>query len=73
MYVYIYIYIYRVGEVGWVNPEDLGFTGSTRLRHGLYTILRLPILYGAYCNKRGSGENNTLRTSVGDAWGEWGA
>jgi len=43
------------------------------VRVGLYTILLLPILYGAYCNKRVSGENNTLRTSVGDALGEWGA
>ena len=33
---------------------------------GLNTILPLPILYGIYCNKRGSGGYNILRNSMGD-------
>ena len=40
---------------------------------GLYRILPLPILYGIYCNKEGSGVNNALRNRVGDKGGTWGA
>ena len=33
---------------------------------GLYTILPIPISYGIYRNKGGSGGYNVLRNSVGD-------
>jgi len=36
-------------------------------------ILPLPILYGVYCNKEGSGGNNVSRNRVGNKVGEWGA
>ena len=40
---------------------------------GLNMISPLPILYGLYCNKEGSGGNNILRNRVGDKGGKWGA
>jgi len=33
---------------------------------GLYTILRLPLLYSIYCNNGGSGAHTILRNRVGD-------
>jgi len=40
---------------------------------GPYTILRLPILYGKYCNSGWSGGTTILRNSVGNEGMEWGA
>jgi len=44
-------------------------TGITPPSLSLYTILSLPILCAIYCDNGGSGENVTLRNSVGDDGG----
>jgi len=59
----MYVYIYRNRICPTWGLDEAG------LHIGLFTILPLPILYGVYCNKGGSGGNNLLRNSVGDEVG----
>jgi len=63
----------RAVEDWLLSIGSFSSSSSPPSRHGLYTILPLPILYGMCCNKGWSGGNTVLRNGVGDAERGWSA